>query len=100
MTAEQDLVTMENPVAFVALLLLSQAYLVSLCSNPTLSTTGGSGQNINEAESHPLNSYVVEFFKSVKDLKQSNCTGTFLGQSVSEHLCNSNSVAFKFPQGM
>lgn len=90
---------MENSAVLVALLLLSQGYVVSLSAIPTLPTTDGTGQN-EGAELPPLNCYVFDFFKSVNDLKDSNCTGTFLGQTVSEHLCKSNSVAFKFPKGM
>ena len=46
-----------------------------------------------------INNYVMQFFLTQASLRASNCTSLFLEQTVSPHLCNSNSIKFQFPQG-
>ena len=100
---------MEIYFAATIFLLLCQVYVIS--SFPLLPDSGeendtmsGSGSDedsqLDTSTSRdvpPLNNYIVQFFQSQRVLKESNCTVQFLGQSVSEHLCNSNSVKFLFP---
>ena len=45
------------------------------------------------------NDYILQFFVARTGLIDSNCTSLFLGQTVSPHLCNSNSIQFQFSQG-
>lgn len=41
-----------------------------------------------------LNSYQIDLYWNTYRLKASNCTESFLGQSVSEHFCSSNKVVY------
>ena len=45
-----------------------------------------------------INDYVFRFFAKQRELKEKNCSTLFLGQNVSENLCNSNQVNFLFPE--
>lgn len=69
--------------------------------NVTQKFTDGSSQN--ETESYvnctQLNNYVEQFYTTLSILKESNCTADFLGQSVSQHLCSSNLIHFKYLLG-
>lgn len=46
-----------------------------------------------------FNSYIIDFYSNMYRLKGSNCSITFLEQSVSSHLCASNTIIYSFIKG-
>ena len=90
--------------ALIALQLSRVCYVSAAPAHPFQGLDDGATEQSVESsrpkKSTNLNDYILQFFYVYDDLKQSNCTETFLGQNVSQHLCHSNAVIFKIFQGI
>ena len=63
-------------------------------------STGAALQRQKRRRERLLNRYVIDYMLRTPGLKESNCTETFLGQTVSPLLCASDRVVFTPLKGM
>ena len=69
-----------------------QEYLESSRGVPTKHKADGA--LLREKRQFRLNDYQIELYLNLRLLQASNCTETFLNQTVSPHLCNSKWVLY------